>query len=364
LPADHSKNIRTMKAFQLTGRKQMQIMDVPDPVISGPREVLIRMVSLGVCGSDIHYYLHGNIGTQVVAYPFTPGHEGAGMVMDVGEGVTRVKPGMLVAIDPAMPCFHCDQCLAGRPHTCRNLRFLGNPGQAPGCLSEYIVMPETSCYPVHSGVSAGVAAFAEPLSIGTYAVHLAGTVNDKTIGILGSGPIGISVLLPAMAYGADKVFVTDKIDERLTLAEKAGAAWTGNPDTEDVVREITKEVPEQLDLVFECCGQQEAMDQAVQLLKPGGKLLIIGIPDAGRWSFPVDDLRHKEITIVNVRRQNGCVQEALDLIHSGKINVKPMITHTFSFEDADKAYNLVANYNDGVMKAMISFSETVISGTE
>lgn len=344
-----------MKAFQLTGIRKMKINEVPDPAIQEDHEVLIRMTSLGVCGSDIHYYQNGKIGKQVVTYPFTPGHEGAGVVEEVGRKVSRVKPGDLVAIDPAMPCFECDQCRAGRPHTCRNLRFLGNPGQAEGCLSEKIVMPETSCYPVPEGVSSDDAAFSEPLSIGLYAVRLAGDVKGKNIGILGSGPIGISVLLSALALGAGNVYVTDKIDERLLLARKAGARWTGNPDREDVVGEILAAEPAQLDMVFECCGKQEAVDQAVELLKPGGEILIVGIPEFDTWKFPVDELRHKEVTIRNVRRQNDCVNGALELIRSGRVDVKPMITHIFPFKDADKAYDLVAGYRDGVMKAMIRF---------
>ena len=344
-----------MKAFQLTSVRKMEMREVPDPVLRSPRDVLIRMKALGVCGSDIHYYLNGRIGRQVVQYPFTTGHEGAGEVVAVGEEVTRVKPGDRIAFDPAMPCGACDQCLSGRPHTCRNLKFLGNPGQAAGCLSEYIVMPEGSCYPLEEGITYDQGAFSEPLSIGTYAVRLTGEVKGKTVAILGGGPIGMSVLLPALAYGAGAVWVTDKIDERLALARKMGTAGTANPDREDVVEAVLQQMPLGVDLVFECCGQQEAMDQAVQLLKPGGKIMIVGIPEQDTWTFSVDELRHKEIAIQNVRRQNDCVQEALDLIGTGRVNVDPLITHHFPFEETDKAYELVAGYRDGVMKAMISF---------
>ena len=346
-----------MKAYQLTGIRQMEMREVPDPEIRDPHEVLVRMKAVGVCGSDIHYYRTGRIGSQVVQYPFTVGHEGAGLVEAVGEAVTRVKPGDRIAIDPAMPCGQCDQCLAGRPHTCRNLRFLGTPGQAAGCLSEYIVLPEGSCYPLGEGITYDQAAFSEPLSIGDYAVRLAGEVQGKTIAILGSGPIGMSVLLPALAYGAERAWVTDKIDARLALARRMGAAGTANPDKEDVVAAVMQDIPQGVDLVFECCGQQEAMDQAVQLLKPGGKIMIIGIPEQETWTFPVDELRHKEIGIQNVRRQNGCVQEVLDLIGSGRVEVDPLITHHFSFEETAEAYELVAGYRDGVMKAMIGLRD-------
>ncbi len=165
----------------------------------------------------------------------------------------------------------------------------------------------------------------------------------------------MSVMLPALAMGAKEVYVTDKIDERLLIAERSGANLTANPDREDVVKKITGEVPELLDVVFECCGQQDAIDNAVDLLKPGGKLMVIGIPEFERWSFPVDKSRRKELCIQNVRRQNEAVQPALDMMASGEISVSAMATHRFSFEKSKEAFDLVAAYGDGVMKAMIDF---------
>lgn len=341
--------------MMLTGIRQMELKEVPTPVILNDRDVRIRMKTLGVCGSDIHYYVSGKIGSQVVTYPFTLGHEGAGEVESVGKGVTLVKPGDRIAIEPAMPCWECDQCRAGRPHTCRNLRFLGCPGQAEGSLSEYIVMPETSCFKIPDQMSYDQAAISEPLAIGLYAVKQSIPMDGARVGILGFGPIGMSVMLPALALGAKEVYVTDKINERLLIAENSGASMTANPDQEHVVEKIIEAVPELLDVVFECCGQQEAIDQAVDLLKPGGKLMIIGIPEFERWSFPVDKSRRKELCFQNVRRQNEAVQPALDMLASGKITVEAMATHRFSFERSKEAFDLVAAYGDGVMKAMIDF---------
>ena len=244
-----------MKAMMLTGIKEMEMKEVPKPMIENDTDVLIKMKTIGVCGSDVHYYTTGKIGSQVVKYPFPVGHEGAGEVAEVGKGVTRVKPGDRIAIEPAMPCFECDQCLEGRIHTCRNLRFLGCPGQAEGCLSEYIVMPETSCIPISDKLSYDQGAISEPLAIGVYAVQQSVPMNGKKVGVLGFGPIGMSVLLPALARGAEKVYVTDKIPERLDLARKAGAEWAGNPEKDDVVGEIIGKEPQMLDVVFECCGQ-------------------------------------------------------------------------------------------------------------
>jgi len=345
-----------MKAIILTGIRRMEMVEKPMPQIINNTDVLIRMKVVGVCGSDIHYYTSGKIGIQVVRYPFTVGHEGAGEVLATGSNVIRVKAGDRIAIDPAMPCFQCDQCLAGRSHTCRKLKFLGNPGQAEGCLSEYIVMPETSCFPIQESMSFDEAAISEPLAIGVYATRLAQmNLSGKKIGILGFGPIGMSVLLPALHQGAAKIYVTDKIDSRLEIAGKCGADWTGNPSEEDIVAAITIKEEALLDLVFECCGQQDAVDQAIDILKPGGKLMIIGIPEFDRWSFPVDKLRHKEINIQNVRRQNNSLEETLTLLQENKVDVSRMPTHRFPFTRTQDAFDLVAGYRDGVMKAMIDF---------
>ncbi len=343
-----------MKAMVLTGIRQMEMREVPTPAIVNATDVLIRMTTVGVCGSDVHYYTEGQIGSQVVQYPFAVGHEGAGVVEQVGPAVTRVRPGDRVAIEPAMPCWECDQCRLGRPHTCRKLRFLGCPGQAEGCLSEYLVMPDTSCFPIPDAMSLDEASISEPLSIGVYAVRMSIPMEGAKVAILGVGPIGLSVLLPARAQGAAAVYVTDKIDARLALARRAGADWAGNPDREDVVAAITGHEPAQMDVVFECCGQQEALNQAIELLKPGGKLMLIGIPPTlDRVSFVIEKLRRKEICIQNVRRQNHCVQPALEMMARKEFDVRVLVTHRFPFAQTREAFDLVAGYRDGVVKAMV-----------
>jgi L-iditol 2-dehydrogenase len=289
-----------------------------------------------------------------VTYPFRVGHEFAATVLETGRRVRGLKPGSKVAVEPAMSCGMCDQCRGGRRHTCRGLRFLACPGQAEGCLSEYIVMPAECCYPVRADTTLEQAALAEPLSIGLYAVQTSVPRKGARIGILGAGPIGISVLLAARQAKAGAIYVTDKIDARLQAARRAGAAWTGNPVKEDVVARIAKREPLLLDAVYECCGQQEALDQAVDLLKPGGKLMLVGIPEVDRVSFAINTLRRREICIQNVRRQNECVRPALDLIEKGKIDIDFMITHRFPLGQAKRAFDLVAGYRDGVVKAMIN----------
>jgi L-iditol 2-dehydrogenase len=344
-----------MKAMMLTGIREMEMRDVPEPALVNSGDVKIRMKSVGICGSDIHYYTMGKIGTQRVIYPFTVGHEGAGEVIETGKAVDRVKPGDIVAIDPAMPCHECDQCLAGRHHTCRKLRFLGCPGQAEGCLMEFIVMPEKSCFLLTGDLNADQGAISEPLAIGVYAVKKAGAVKGLNIGILGYGPIGMSVMLAARAQSVSEIYVTDIIDERLAIASREGVAFSGNPVKVNVVSNIIHKKPLGLDVVFECCGKQEALDQAVEILKPGGKLIVVGIPEFDLWSLSVDKTRRKEISIQFIRRQVDCVEQTLDLMKDGWIKIENMITHRFPFERTKEAFDLVAEYRDGVMKAMIDF---------
>lgn len=334
----------------LTGLRKVEMVERPMPRIQGPHDVLLRLSVVGVCGSDIHYYETGRIGSQVVSYPFTVGHEGAGVVVDVGSSVTHVKPGDLCAIEPAMPCYQCDQCLADRKHTCRKLRFLGCPGQSEGCLSEYLLMPETSCFPVHSSLDAEDAALSEPLAIGWYAAQMAEAGPGSRLLVQGAGPIGLSVLVAAQARGAKDIVVSEPIAERREVALKLGARQALDPN-----EDLAAAQPHGYEAVVECCGQQEAMDQAVNLLEPGGKLYIVGIPTVDRVSFSIDTMRRRELSIYNVRRQNECLEPTLEWMEKRTMDLSPMVTHRFSFDQTPEAFDLVAHYRDGVVKAMVHF---------
>lgn len=344
-----------MKAFQLTGIREMQFQDVPDLEIQHPTDVLIRMGAVGVCGSDIHYYTTGRIGSQVVEYPFAVGHECAGTIAAVGPEVTRVKVGDRIAIEPAMTCGDCDQCLAGRENTCRKNRFLGCPGQAEGSLSEFLVMPEENCFLIDDDMTLAEATISEPLAIACYTVQQSALNVGQKIGILGMGPIGRTVMLAAQDKECGEVYCTDKIPSRLEAARQAGATWVGNPTRENVVEEVLEREPLGLDIVYECCGQQEALDNAVDMLRPGGKLINVGIPEVDSISFKPERVRRKELTIINIRRQRECVEPALDLIARRRKEVEQMITHRFTFAESKEAFDMVADYQDGVVKAMIDF---------
>ena len=343
-----------MKAALLTGIGKFETRTTPDPEITKPADVLIRIKMVGVCGSDIHYYTTGRIGSQIIKFPFIVGHEAAGIVEQVGPEVTRVKPGQRIAIDPAVYCGHCDQCRAGRENTCRELLFLGCPGQLAGALCEHLILPETCCFPIKDRMTFEQAVLSEPLAIALYAVERARLPARVNVAVLGAGPIGMSVFHVLRTNRVGDVYVTDKISERLNFSQKLKPRYCGNPDRADVVREISKAEPLLMDAVFECSGDRMAYDHAVALLKPGGTLALVGIPEFDNVSFPIHDLRRKEITITNIRRQAHRTQKAIDLLEAGKINLDAMATHHFSLEETRQAFDLVANYRDGVMKAVIS----------
>ena len=344
-----------MKKAVLTGINKIELTEAPIPEIINEDDVLIQMKVVGVCGSDIHYYTSGRIGSQEVEYPFTVGHEGAGVVSAVGGKVTKVKPGDRIAVEPSVACGKCDQCLNGRPHTCRNIMFLGCPGQLEGNLAEYMVMPEDQCIKLEDSQAIEDGALSEPLAIGLYAVKLAELQPGAKIGILGYGPIGFSVMSMAKAYGIEKIYVSEKIEERCQMAKEQGTTAVFNPLHQHVEAEISKSEPLLLDVVFECCGQQDAMDTAIHSLKPGGKLIVIGIPEFDNWTFKADIARRHELSIIHARRQNHCADETLELMAQGKVDGAKMMTHHYNLDDVSDAFELVKNYKDGVMKAMIHF---------
>ncbi|MHC4396622.1 MAG: alcohol dehydrogenase catalytic domain-containing protein [Planctomycetota bacterium] len=344
-----------MKAVVLTGLRQMEISDIAKPSIEKDTDVLLKMEKVGVCGSDVHYYETGRIGSQVVEYPFIVGHECSATVEAVGRGVTGVKVGDEMVVDPIAACHECAQCKMGRENTCYNLQFLGTPGQGDGCLREYIVMPQECCLPTNGAITLEQGALCEPLSIGVYSVKRTQMSDNAKVAILGSGPIGLSCMVAAKVRQAEAIYMTDKIPERMEVAKNAGADWVGNPEEGDIVKQILEREPLGVDVVYECAGEQDTLDEAIELLRPGGKLILIGAPRFERVSFVIDKLRRNEIDIINIRRQVGCAQPAIDLVACDKAKVDFMVTHRFDFERTRDAFEMVAEYRDGVVKAIVEF---------
>lgn len=344
-----------MKEVVLTGIRQMKLVETPEPKLESDSDVKIKLNAVGVCGSDIHYYAEGKIGSQVVTYPFKVGHECSGTIVEVGNKVANVKVGDLVVVDPSVHCGTCDQCLSGRPHTCRNVKFLGCPGQLEGCLSEFIVMPSFTCFPVTDKLNARQAALIEPLSIGVYAVKLAQIEQkESAVGIFGAGPIGLSILMKLLADKLPNIGMIEPLDYRLHRAAEIGASWLINPKSENVELAIKNKEELLLDIVFEASGEQEAVNNAIKSLKPGGKLVLVGIPADAQYIFDMDLMRRKELTVINVRRQNNCVEEAIELVVSGAVQVSKMVTHEFTLEETPVAFDVVEGYKFGAIKAMIN----------
>lgn len=345
-----------MKVAYFTGLRELQILDEPKPVPARPGDVLLRMDRVGVCGSDVHYYVNGRIADQILEYPATLGHECAATVMEIGTGVRGLDVGDRVVVDPALVCGTCDQCTRGRVNTCRNLQFMGCPGQAPGAVAEFSVMPAENCYPIPGSISLDAASLVEPLSVGLQAVRLGQIHRGMTMAILGAGPIGLSVLLSAKAVARCTVYVTDLLDRRLDMAVCMGADWIGNDDRQDVERAIAKSEPAGLDLVFECSGDPVCINRGLRMLGPGGTLVIVGIPPSPEVEFDVHRMRTWELSVKNVRRQAGCIEPVIRLLSTGQIDAGPLVTHRFGLAEIREAFELVADYRDGVIKAVLELS--------
>lgn len=344
-----------MHGVYLVEPGRFRVQSLPEPRLGADDDVLIEMLGVGVCGSDMHYFKSGRIGPQVVEYPFILGHECAGVVREVGPAVKGLAPGDRVAVDPLVSCGSCDQCRSGRFNTCRAQRFLGCPGQLMGCMVQYVVMPARCCYRVPETFSLGAAVLVEPFAIALHATRLAGPLAGRDVGVLGSGPIGLCVLAAARALGARSVVATDRLDFRVQLAERLGASWAKSVERANVVEEVALGHPHGLDVVFECSGEPEALAEAVLLLEPGGTLVIAGIPEGSHVSFDISLLRRKELTIKNVRRQNECTQDAIDLLASGAVDLDPLVTHHFGYAESQRAFELVGGYQGGVVKALVHF---------
>ncbi|MBN2293992.1 MAG: alcohol dehydrogenase catalytic domain-containing protein [Pirellulales bacterium] len=351
-----------MKSAFFTAIRQIEIRDEPKPSISQPDEVLLRIDRLGVCGSDVHYFTDGRIGDDVVPLPASLGHECSGTVVEIGSGVKSLVVGNRVAVDPAVACGTCDQCVQGRSNTCRSMKFMGCPNQGPGAAAEFRVLPANNCIAVPESISLDQAALVEPLAVGFYAVRMAALRPDTNIAILGSGPIGLSVLLSAKATGTCTTFVTDLLDARLAVARTCGADWTkktikNDPTAaEELEKAIRDQNPNGQDVVFECTGDPNCIDQAQRILTPGGTLIMIGITPETQVSFDAHLMRRTELTFKNVRRQESCMKPVIDLMAAGKINADPMLTHHYPLDKIQDAFELVAGYEDGVVKAMVEIS--------
>jgi len=342
-----------MKAVYLTAKKKISIEDIPEPEIKKDTDVLVRVRSVGICGSDIHYYSEGRIGDQVVKDKIILGHEAAGEVVDAGSRVTKVKKGDKIAIEPGISCGKCEQCVRGKPNLCPYVEFFGTP-PVDGAFREFIVMPQTHLVQLPGGLGYEEGVLSEPLAIGLYGVKLGGLSVGDDVAITGAGPIGLSVLFSAKTAGAKKIFISDFYESRLSMAEKLGADRVVLASREDIADVVKKETGGRgVDIGFEAAGKQETFKQSTEVAKIGGRSVIYGIPSEDRIEFNASVIRRKELQIINVRRSAHTTELALELISKSELPFSRLVTHTFRLEDVEEALKLAAEYRDGVIKAVV-----------
>jgi L-iditol 2-dehydrogenase len=340
-----------VKALRLFAPRDLRVAEVPEPE-PGPGEVLIRVRAVGVCGSDVHYYVDGHIGDAVPTLPFTLGHEFAGEVAALGPGVTWPAVGTRVAVDPAVPCGKCEICLEGNPNCCPNVRF---PGSAPvnGSLSEYYVHPAELCVPLPGALDFADGAMLEPLGVAVHALNLAKVRPGDSVAILGAGPIGL-MLLQIARGSAGAVYVSEPIPERRALAARMGAAGVCDPSATDPVKWLQAETKGRgVDIAIEVAWGAEAVTQAVRMARPAGKLVIVGIPREDVVVFPAGTARRKGLSILMSRRMKFVYPRAIALVEAGIVDLRSLLTHRFPLERAAEAFELVATVGDGVVKAMV-----------
>jgi|LSQX01.3.fsa_nt_gb L-iditol 2-dehydrogenase len=341
-----------MKAVFLTKERKIIIEDILKPEIKNKTDVLVGIKSVGICGSDIHYYLEGKIGEQIIEDKIILGHEAAGLVVEVGKGVTNLKKGDKVAIEPGISCGKCEQCVIGKPNLCPYVIFFGTP-PVDGALKEFVVMPHTHLIPLPDGLDYDCGVLSEPLAIGLYGVKLSSLSVGEDVAIIGAGPIGLSALFSAKLAGAKRIFVSDLYQARLDMAKKLGADVTVLATKENIVDVVMKETSGRgVDIGYEAAGEQETFNQATQVVKIGGKSVIFGIPAQDKIEFRASVVRRKELQILNVRRSAHTTKLALDLIKKNNVFSK-LVTHIYELNDVEEAIKLVAEYKSGVIKAVV-----------
>jgi L-iditol 2-dehydrogenase len=351
-----SENI-TMRASRLHGIRDLRLEDLPRPT-PGPGEVLLRVASVGTCGSDVHYYVDGRIGNHVVTAPIIMGHEFSAWVAGLGTGVEGLQVGQLVAVEPAIHCGECESCQHGHPNLCPDVRFCGTP-PVDGVFAEYTVMPAENSFPLPPGFGPVEGAMLEPLGTAIHAVGLANLKPGQTVAVLGAGPIGLLIAAVAKASGASAIYMTEPLAYRrqFALGYVADAALNPHDAEMDVVAEIMRLTDGRgVDVAFEAAGAPETPNQAAALVRPGGKVIVAGIPSDDTMTFTASTTRRKGLTIKLVRRMKHAYPRAIRMVQTGMVDIKPLATHTFPLERITEAFEMVVAYDDGVLRAIIQVS--------
>lgn len=342
-----------MKSIVIHAAKDLRIEETaPEPLGAG--QVEIRLATGGICGSDLHYFNHGGFGAIRLREPMVLGHEVSGHITALGQGVTGLALGQLVAVSPSRPCHQCSYCQKAMFNHCLNMRFYGSAMPFPhiqGAFRQVLVADASQCVPA-DGLTAGEAAMAEPLAVCLHATRRAGPLLGKSVLVTGCGPIGILCILAARRAGADFIAATDLSDFTLGLARQAGADVTLN----------TAQVPEALaaytqdkgrfDVLYECSGAAPALIAAIPAMRPGGVIIQLGL--GGDMTLPVQAMTAKELTLRGSFRFHEEFATGVSLMQKGLIDVKPFITQTFPLSQALLAFQ-TAGDRSRAMKAQIVF---------
>ncbi len=346
-----------MRAVKLVGPRDFRLEEASMPPDPQPGEALIRVCSVGVCGSDLHTYLDGRIGDTVVKEPLVLGHEFAGTVQAVGpdarDGLHQpLIAGQRVAVEPGLPCWHCDRCEQGHPNLCRNLHFMGLWPQ-PGALQDYLTVPARNCFPIPNSFSMDDGALLEPLGVAIHAVDLGKIRVGQSVVVLGCGPIGLLIMQLAKLSGAMPVLAFDQFDWRLQAAKQWGADAVFNVTQCDPVAALLEANHGQgASVVFEAAWAQETVGQAVEMADLGGRVVLVGIPGDDRASFKHSTARRKGLSIMMCRRMKHTYPRAIAL--AKLFPLQNLISHRFDLAQTAKAYALNASYEDNVIKVMVT----------
>ena len=325
-----------MKSIRLHGTGNLQIHEELIPV-AGVGEKLVRVTSVGVCGSDLHWFAEGSIGDSKLEHPLVLGHEFAGVTED----------GQRVAVDPAIPCGHCEFCDHGHPNLCADLIFAGH-GKTDGALREWITWHEKSLFPIPDSISDDDGAMLEPLGIAIHTVDLGKLKAGMTVGVFGCGPIGLLILQMAKLAGAANLIATDKLAHRLEAARSFGATHAFSAEENGELAQIEAVTNGRgVDVAFEAAGAQDSVDTSFAAVASGGKVVLAGIPNDDRTSFSASTARRKGLTIKLVRRMKHTYPRAIELVSKGLVDVRSLVTHRFPLEDAQEAFR-VAERREGL----------------
>ncbi len=318
-----------MRAAVLRGVGDVVVEErpVPEP---GPGEVLVRVTSVGVCGSDTHYFEHGRIGRFVVDAPLVLGHEAAGEVAALGPGVTSPTVGQRVSVEPGVPDLTCPQCLAGRYNLCPGMRFFATP-PVDGALAEYVVVHAAFAHPVPDVLGDDAAALLEPLSVGIWAARKGGVTAGSRVLVTGAGPIGLVCVQVARACGATDVVVSDVNPARLDLARELGATDVVDARTADLT-----DLPRPPQVLLECSGSPRATGAAIRALDRAGRAVLVGMGD-DELPLPLSVVQERELEVTGTFRYAGTWPTAIALVAAGRIDLDRLVTGTYGLDRAADA---------------------------